>query len=369
MNLRISAAAFIAAIGMLSTTGVHAWKLSPQGSFVERKLAEKQQSFYDRALGMLALWGVHVIGESVHEEITNRLLGCEGDENFCGSPEHNPEYAFYLAGVRWNDDPPFRFAAGSGNFLGCAKGQTVRFVTQPMCWASTFKDGAKRAASGTKLDGSNATLLVRSHFGDMQFLHSMASEDDELPQVTRDKILAWAEFTWRVATFEYDAEQAVAALPIAGFAELFSRNKEWRIQDLFALGNQQLRSREAISKVAFGSLLHMVQDSFAAGHTERREPAADKRCTDAPDRMQPGRILEFHAYPRQDSSLHGVADSRESFSAHWSAHNPSVVTVGRELHALYKAQAKWEAVAPYIRCIFATDDQARPASPGSDFGM
>ena len=151
------------------------WQLSPEGSFIEKKLASRSQSFIERMLSSLTLRGISVIGDSVHEEITNRTLGCDGDADICGAPEYDPDFAYYLAGVRWNDDPPFRFSSGQGNFTGCVTTQTVRLVTQPVCWGNTFKDGESRAAKGVVLNGTNATLLVRSHFGDMQFLHAMAS--------------------------------------------------------------------------------------------------------------------------------------------------------------------------------------------------
>ena len=343
------------------------WQLSPEGSFIEKKLASRSQSFIERMLSSLTLRGISVIGDSVHEEITNRTLGCDGDADICGAPEYDPDFAYYLAGVRWNDDPPFRFSSGQGNFTGCVTTQTVRLVTQPVCWGNTFKDGESRAAKGVVLNGTNATLLVRSHFGDMQFLHAMASTDGETPDVTQARILAWSEFAWRTSLGEYDLETTVVDVPLPGFPELFKTNREWRIQDLFALGNPHIRSPEAMAKVAFGSLLHMVQDSFAPGHVERRSPVAGRVCEGSPEQAQPGKILEFHSYSHQDSAKHGHGDSRNSFSAHWSADKPGVVDVGRTLRKFHQQKTSWNDVKPYLACVFSLDNQVRPASAGDGY--
>lgn len=55
-----------------------AFKLAPEGSFIERKLASRSHGAWEKVLSGFALKGIHKIGEPVHEEITNRILGCEG---------------------------------------------------------------------------------------------------------------------------------------------------------------------------------------------------------------------------------------------------------------------------------------------------
>ena len=352
-------------VGLPSFAG--AWQLSPEGSFIERKLASRSQNYFEKVLSSISLRGIAIVGNSGHEEITNRTLGCVGDADICGAPEYEPEFAYILAGVRWNDDPPFRFSTGQGNFSGCKVAQTVRLTTQPVCWANTFKDGEARAAKGVALDGSNATMLVRSHFGDLQFLHAMAASDGESPEVTRARILAWAEFAWRSSRGEYDLETTMVSLPIAGFLTMFSSNREWRIQDLYALGNPHIRTPDAMAKVAFGNLLHIVQDSFAEGHVERRTPVLGHTCAALPGLAQPGKIVEFHSYSHQDSGRHGHSDSRNAFSAHWSADKPSVVDVGKELNAFRLRKSSWDEVKPYLECIFTLDPQARVASAGDGY--
>ncbi len=344
-----------------------AFKLSPEGSFIERKLVSRSQGWGEKVLSEFALRGIHKIGESVHEEITNRILGCEGDRDICGAPDYEPKNAYVLAGVRWNDDPPFRFEAGHGNFGGCEPGATVRLVTFPRCWANVFKDGEKRAASGETIGAENAPLVVRSHFGDLQILHAMASKDKEAAAVVRERIIAWSEFAWRIAMSEIPLATRAKDVSVAGFRELFG-TKGWSIQDLFALGNPHVRKPESMSELAFGSLLHLVEDSFAGGHVERAMPDGLEKCSGTSgDYMMPGRIVEFHSYSQQDSTKHGDDDARSAFSANWSGPRPNVVDVGRILADHFTRRAPWTEVKPYIECIFALDQEARPSSPGEKY--
>ncbi len=57
--------------------------------------------------------------------------------------------------------------------------------------------------------------------------------------------------------------------------------------------------RRGLADVAFGSLLHVVQDSFAFGHAERAKPVTGAVCpgTSLP---QPGATRAFRSYSNQD---------------------------------------------------------------------
>ena len=365
MNISFAARFFASSLLCLCFSA-EAFKLSPEGSFIERKLASRTQGYWEKTLANYTLKGIHVIGGSVHEEITNRILGCEGDGDVCGDPEFDPMNAYVLAGVRWNDDPPFRFEKGHGNFGGCEPGATVRLVTFPRCWGSVFKDGEKNASRGKTLDAKTAPLLVRSHFGDMQFLHSMAARDNEPASDVRARIMAWAEFTWKIALNEVPLSTRVRDIPVSGFVELFGP-KGWSVQDLFSLGNPHIRKPENMSAVAFGSLLHMVQDSFASGHVERASPDGREKCPSPNEHLMPGRIVEFHSYGQQDAAKHGHADAREAFSAHWSSARPNIIDVGKVLHGYFLRRAEWVEVRPYLECLFVLDTEVRPASAGEAY--
>ncbi len=364
MHLNLIITSILVAI-LSFVPAAQAFKLTPEGSFIERKLASRSQGFWERQLSEFALKGIHKIGEPVHEEITNRILGCEGDSDICGASDYEPKNAYVLAGVRWNDDPPFRFEKGQGNYGGCETGATVRLVTFPRCWANVFKDGEKRAGNGEMLDAVAAPLLVRSHFGDMQFLHAMAPRDKQDAISVRENIIVWAEFTWRVSQGEFPLSTRVKDVPVNGIADFF-QNKGWSIQDLFALGNPHVRRPDNMSELAFGSLLHIVEDSFADGHVERAMPEGKEKCIGSVNPM-PGRILEFHSYGQQDSVKHATGDARTSFSGHWSGPRPNVVDVGRVLNDYFVRHASWSEVKPYVECIFSLDLEVRRASAGEKY--
>ncbi len=342
-----------------------AFKLSPEGTALERRLSRVGESWLQRVIESWALRGVHHFTEPVHEEITQRIFGCEGDAAVCADPDLGFASPLVVAGVRWNDDPPFRLLTGQGRGLGCKVEETIRFITQPVCWAGLWRDGKARAERGESFDeASGMSLLHRSHFGDLQFLHAMASRDGEPPETTRRKILMWAEFSWRTAMKEYALATRLREIPVEGFRDHFSRTG-WRVQDLFTLGNQQLRVN--VHEVAFGSLLHMVEDSFARGHVDREEPVSGQTCAGSARSPKPGAIREFHSYGRQNAREHAVYDSREKLAMHLSAENPNVVTVGRALKERLERGESWDEVRPYFECIFEIGDPAAPASPGAAF--
>jgi hypothetical protein len=70
-----------------------------------------------------------------------------------------------------------------------------------------------------------ASLLHRSHFGDLQFMHAMATKDGEPAETTRRKILMWAEFSWRTAMREYGLATWLRDISIAGFSDYFAQSE------------------------------------------------------------------------------------------------------------------------------------------------
>lgn len=358
-------AGVVALVSVAVCSEAMAFKLSPSGTALERAVADRYSNYWDNAMLHVASKGVEHFTEAVHEEITHRIFDCDGEADVCGNPDIGFATQYLLAGVRWNDDPPFRLEEGEAQDTACKIKETIRFTTQPRCWVALFKDAEKRAKAKKPLNAeSRASLLARSHFGDLQFLHAMAETDNERAQDTKQRIMMWAEFTWLIGIGEYKLGTRLKEVPIDGMSKLFGRT-EWRVQDLFTLGNVPLRSR--IREVAFGSLLHMVEDSFAKGHVEREEAVQGDTCTGTAQIQMPGRIKEFHSYANQDTGEHGKYDSRNAFSQHWISEKPNVISVGRTLREFYERQSPWETVKPYIDCVFTVIDPYHLASPGLGF--
>lgn len=340
-----------------------AHKLAPEGTAEERRLSDISSGWATSAERSLASWGVYVFGEPVHEEITDRIYGCDGiacnGRNILRAPPA------VLAGVRWNDDPPFRIGSGEGRRTRCKVTQTIRFQTQPYCWYQLFDDASRKAAAGAVFDGrSHSALLYRSHFGDLQYLHAMATANDVEPVHTQRSIVEWAEFTWRIMLGEFDLGTELSDIAIPSITAGFGRSG-WHVQDLFTLGSPGLRAH--IQDVAFGSLLHTLQDSFAQGHVDRAGAVPSRTCAIGDLSMRaPGLVREFHAYNQQDHKLHASADTRSAFEDHIQD-EPDVVEIGRFLLRAYQSRRPWEDVAPFFECIYALSPNARRSSPGVQF--
>jgi len=305
----------------------------------------------------------------VHERATNIIYGCEEDAKVCEGDGKSYPYApaAVLAGNQWNDNPPFELASTHTRFCKDYVGMTIKAPYYLECWYLLFRDGEKRAEKGEYFDADSGTvLLYRVHFGDMQFLHAMASRDGEEARVTRERVMMWAEFTYKLALGELDRGVELRRIGIPGMETLF-KNRGWTAQQLFTRGDPTFRGIQEFRDFAFGSLLHLVEDSFSRSHTERDEPPGSK-CDAAPEQYNPGRILSFHSYAKQDKRKHADADKQNALSIHLAEKQPNVVDVGKVLRTYYEQKRPWEEVKQYLECVFQLADPAAKAGPGNLFG-
>ena len=360
----------LAVAGLLAglASSAWSWDLSSKGTQIDRDAVKAcAPTWLDGILTTLTDKGLPIFKHPVHEEITHRAYECNYEgATICGDPDAQYATPYVIAGVRWNDDPPFQLTPNQAKHTSCktsykdGRPMTIRFITQPACWAELFFAADKQKTDAKKeFDLANqAALPLRSHFGDLQFVHSMASSDGEDPVETRNKILGWAEATWGVVRGNYKLETWLKDINVPVVQRFFG-SSGWRVQELFTLGDPSLRPY--VSDVAFGSLLHMVEDSFAAGHVERMEPANGAQCPGNSHRA-PGPITEFHSYTHQSTSKHVDADTREAFIN--NRLTPDVVDVGRTLVAMRKAEAKWAEVETYLMCVYDLAPAVRKASAG-----
>ncbi len=359
-----SLSCFIALVALTIGSGAaSAYQLSPSGTRVERHEVKAKAIWYDRYKSGVATWGVYNFTHPVHEEITQLIFGCDASPDACADPEMEFTPPTVIAGVRWNDDPPFRLA--TTGIRECRTEQTIRVVTQPICWYHLFRHAEKRATT-TYFDGKSKrwNTMYRSHFGDLQFLHAMASRDGELAGTTRDRVLMWAEFAWSVAIGAEKGNTLLKDIKVKGFAEFFPYSGQ-DVLDLYTLGNTALR--RGLPDVAFGSLLHLVQDSFAFAHAERMNAVPGATCPNT-DRPQPGLIRAFRSYSNQDHKKHGTHDARTAFQESIKG-TPNAVDVGRILLSMYDERKPWSEVEPYLKCVFAVQNENAEASPGDGLGM
>lgn len=311
MNLcRLVAVLWLATIGPVT----YAYQIAPLGSKFEARLTSEKESRLAKIAGSLGI----LIKVPVHEEITQLGFGCPVDrgdlynDDSCKGGDTGFANHFIIYGVRWNDLPPFRLSPGQGarckklgvlDVPACNTEQTIRFSTQPDCWYCLFQEAARKADT-RKMTGcekgeqfEQGTLMTRSHFGDLQFLHSMARDDGVLPQITQRKILDWLQFAWQVFAGEIRPDALLRTVSIPTITEHFGCS-DWTVSDIYILGRQD-RLLRRLSDIAFGSVLHTVQDSFAAAHASREPTSLSEKCPTGPHLPRPGKIVEFHPMARR----------------------------------------------------------------------
>lgn len=357
MNCRISTSALILWIaGLCYCPSALPFDLTPLPTQGEILAAKKKYGIIFRLKFPIVEFGIHQFSTSVHEALTQLGHGCVGTIEECLDVNLDFANTGIIAGVRWNDDPPFRFKKGHGRYSSCPKKEkqsTISFALNMNCWLDHFKDvSAKADKNPDTYSTGYGTLLARTHFGDLQFLHAMAVKSGVQPRDTKAKLLMWAEFTWRVQSSGSDyipPKTTTGAVSINGFQKHFPEREERTISNLFTLGRPWLRLQ--MGDIVFGSLLHMVEDSFAGGHVTRR-PVPAQECN-VPE------IVEFHTYAGQDKKAHKDRDSLDDAKT-----KIALLEVLKELVHRRNERQSWAKIRPYLdKCVFrlatdATDSSA-----------
>lgn len=251
--------------------------------------------------------------EPIHENLT---LNAVNAAQIADPLKHNAAFlSEVIRGARWNDDP-----------LSMAK-------KRPQDFYIYYKDSCRRSE---EVDPS-WDMLYRTHCGDMQFLHAMASKKNETADDTSELMLTWAEFSYRVAAGDIDKDlrfRSVGGKLGKRSAELFNYvmtyngrvRMEWQPEWLFTLdckrglsldgvlnGGRPTKAKckdsnnkfspETIQNIALGSLLHLLQDSFSGSHVLREgNTVGVSKISGA------GKINRFAIYNAQDEKAHGQAD-------------------------------------------------------------
>lgn len=342
---------------LLSANPLFAYQIHPNKTRNDSRLANLagvwarvSNRASDRLLG--------IFKAPVHEAIAQAAFGCLNDDPMKCADDSLASPAV-LWGVRWNDDPPFQMNQGRAH---CKYQQTIRANTQPLCWYELFSNAEKRAAAGDAF-GPGDALLYRTHLGDLQFLHAMASADGEPAAATKIHIMMWAEFTWGLATGTLRRDVYIKTLGIEGLANFFPGDQSSAI--LFSLGNPEFQN-EKTSEVALGSLLHVVEDSFSKAHVAREEPLTSD-CNGMPGVAAPGMITQFHNYARQDSGKHDKADRADALRRDVLEEKVTPIDVSRRIVELWKRSAGWEETRQYLECVFALAPTVQDAGPGEEF--
>lgn len=276
------------------------------------------------------------INEPVHETITlsalmNSNYHMRNVETYYQLREHPswyPEINDFVRGAVWNDDPAcLLFDEGSPHNLVYSEG---------IEWAAHFKTAEFGGMS-------RSNVIGRSHFGDLQFLHAMASSEGESPLTTKGKILMWMEIAYKLAVNATDVTADVK------LGDVVTSSRGPQLGSFFDAeskpsGDATLRnlldchhhSSANIQHRALGSCFHLLQDSYALGHTRREllnpknhvHQSAGETCNRVGAIQKPlltklclavlkfdlgswdrwGAISKFHTYRGQSSAEHAHYD-------------------------------------------------------------
>lgn len=284
------------------------------------------------------------IGDPVHETLT--IQGLQQAKLSIPTQE-------FIRGVFWNDDP-------------CAQ-LLMEDDTAPLrpsfgfAWYFDFKDAESLAKRGNQnYQSLGCPTLGRSHFGDLQFLHAMAAQDSIEAGITLDKIMGWAELTYRIAVGDISDRTKLKDVRDVEFTEKL-------LGDLASRSASEIfrsRTRSATQKRAIGSLLHMIQDSYAPSHVLRESSGTEF-------------IKQFHSYARQDHRRHAEDDAWRSGGSDQdridsSPGARSALDASTKILTLYKDKAPWGDVQKYLESgsgPFVLHKEAIPSGPGSDYAL
>jgi len=303
------------------------------------------------------------ITDPVHEEITYAAARCAASRIASGpsqditpcevpaervplTPRGN-KYDPLIRGLWWNDDPNQNLFAFHYATWALWMNDAHGIATNKRNWLGRRSEISERYK-----------IQYRSHYGDLQFLHSMANADGDSAVEVQSRILDWMEFAYTVAIGKVEPDTAMHDVNLALTRRFFARQPGWTVNHLFA--PKYTLGKRTIRDVALGSMLHVIQDSFSKAHVHR--------AFDGTSTCPSGRVVQFHSYGRQDPKRHGEADTRQAWLAD-DRFTPelSPVEASARMIRFARERADWAtAVLPYLRTtLFCLDSDAEPSGPGN----
>ncbi|KAF3926360.1 hypothetical protein AA313_de0202480 [Arthrobotrys entomopaga] len=268
----------------------------------------------------------------------------------------------FFRGNIWNDDPAC--ALFDDNSPSDSTTNNHNFSFPP--GGKWYKDFAWAQVFGSSHTGS---IIGRSHFGDLQFLHGMSSIPGEPAEETRDKVLLWCEVMYKLAVGGISCEERIEDVKI--------QRGGWRMDSFFGedtvpAGDETLGyllARETVYEGlnlrwrALGSVLHVVQDSYAKGHTRREVVGSSEKW------VHLGSIITFHCYRGQNGSQHRSYDTMDTenievsdlneFNQYWGVR--SAVEACVRVIKLWMAETAWDdGASKELESIFALAEGYTP---------
>ncbi|KAK1518651.1 uncharacterized protein CCOS01_11471 [Colletotrichum costaricense] len=169
----------------------------------------------------------------------------------------------HIRGAVWNDDPDCQLFSDTHD--------SNHSYTLGFDWALKFKSAEKEWNPNNLGFTRMKNVTGRSHYGDLQFLHCMASDRDEEPEVTKANIMTWMEVMYKLATGEDDKITPSTVVSQSPLGVLFpddSLPPNW-LSLAYLLSKDSKFKGLDIGRRALGSMFHVIQDSYAIGHAKR----------------------------------------------------------------------------------------------------
>ncbi|KAI0471227.1 hypothetical protein F4859DRAFT_505114 [Xylaria cf. heliscus] len=273
----------------------------------------------------------------------------------------------YFRGIVWNDDPSCYL------FKDYTKKNHI--FSLGLAWLRDFKSGPP------------SCMIQRSHFGDLQFLHAMGGSIGEAPTETQRKILKWFAVMYKLACGNQGVSDTDQLKQVLGewFNTTTTPTDQKSLRDLILASTPHYYLTN-IQQRALGICLHIISDSYAIGHTQRRLKNPDSyRGRDKNGYMvfKPGKwgdwgaVVNFHCYKGQKGDLHahydGLGGSKlpvpknlDSFNSIIGARN--AIDGCKKLINFWADGTKWEdGVETFLETeIFAIDEYASPSNSEVD---
>jgi hypothetical protein len=283
----------------------------------------------------------------VHEDLTDAALSC----GTVGSPCDRLAVLgitrdSIIEGVHSNDFPA-QYLTERAAFWCTGRVLRITIDADVPCIMGSFARASKsRAKFANRSWALERPLGMRGHFGDLQFMHSMAPAGQTAGE-TYDRIHNWMEFAYKASYGAFNLRGDAHAVSIPGFDKMFVRGAR-RVGDLldYRFNSAHLRA----SGIALGQMLHIGQDSFAGCHTERD---AD------------GRMLRFLNYAAQDAKTHAHFDEDKDKIDAFTRKRLNPVDFGSRLLSMRADGKSWEEVEPLIAEYFKPLEDTTNSSAGA----
>lgn len=216
----------------------------------------------DSTLFKIAAGPLHKFGQPVHEDMTLAALISAGivdrsvtyEKAYGGFAKTGIQDVWeFIRGVIWNDDPACQLFNNDANYNNS-------FSTS-IKWLGKFE--------GIDWKGSNSNIIHRSHFGDLQWLHSMAAQKGEAAQKTQGDAIHWIEVMYKLSVADGVSERDRIDSQLSQFFNERTQPKgSQTLRDLL-VGSTTSYTKVMTDRRALGSCFHLIQDSYAIGHCQR----------------------------------------------------------------------------------------------------